>query len=353
MARVKKGRPLSGVLILDKPQGMSSNRALQKVRHLFQAQKGGHTGSLDPLATGVLPVCLGEATKFSSFLLDADKTYVATAQLGVITATGDSEGEVLERRAVPTLTEAQLDMVLDAFRGPISQIPTMYSALKFEGRPLYQYAREGITIERKARNVTIKQLRLDGLTNDSFRITVQCTKGTYIRTLVEDIGLTLGCGAHVTQLRRTQAGHFDLPPAWTLERLMALGEQAENFSALDAQLLPIDILLPQFPGIAIESATFESIFRGQAVRIPHPENSTPALGSLLKLYIAEQDVPETADLSMFSPDQGRYFLGLAEVVALVGGTDWVLQPRRLIRSEDQTAQGVEEITQEQSIQSAD
>lgn len=331
MARIKKGRPLSGVLILDKPQGMTSNRALQKVRHLYQAQKGGHTGSLDPLATGVLPLCLGDATKFSAFLLDADKTYIATARLGEITATSDSEGEVLERRPVPALSVAELEAVLDRFRGPIKQVPTMYSALKFEGRPLYEYARRGIEVARKARDVTIKQLWLDEFSGATLRITVQCTKGTYIRTLVEDIGLALGCGAHVTQLRRTEAGHFTLAQSYALDDLLQRGDSAHGMADLDGLLLPIDSLVPQFPELTLEGENLESIFNGQAVRIPPAEIQGLGLGSWVKVYNSGHTLPGLIDASLFCFAPGRFFVGLGEMVAAPDGAGLMLQPRRLIR----------------------
>lgn len=337
MARTKKGRPLSGVLILDKPQGMTSNRALQKVRHLYQAQKAGHTGSLDPLATGVLPLCLGDATKFSAFLLDADKSYVATARLGEITATSDSEGEVLERRPVPALSIAELEAVLNRFRGPIKQVPTMYSALKFEGRPLYEYARRGIEVARKARDITIRQLLLEEFSGTTLRISVACTKGAYIRTLVEDIGLAIGCGAHVTQLRRTQAGHFSLAQAHTLDSLLARGETEQGRAELEALLLPIDSLLPHFPELMLEGEKLESIFNGQAVRIPPAEIQGLGLGSWVKVYNSGHTLPGLIDASLFCFAPGRFFVGLGEMVAAPDGAGLLLQPRRLIRMPDAEA----------------
>lgn len=211
-----KRRDVDGILIFDKPLGMSSNAALQKVRWLFNASKGGHTGSLDPLASGVLPLCLGEATKFSQYLLDADKTYITEARLGMTTSTGDAEGEVLEIKPCQ-VTLAEVQALLPRFTGEIEQIPPMYSALKHDGQPLYKLARAGETVERKPRSVTIRQLTLLGLEGDRLRLQVHCSKGTYIRTLVEDIGAALGCGAHVAELRRVQAGPFDLARAVTLE----------------------------------------------------------------------------------------------------------------------------------------
>ncbi len=216
MAQVKRiRRQVHGVLVLDKPRGFSSNAALQKVRWLLNAEKAGHTGSLDPLATGVLPLCFGEATKFSQYLLDADKGYSTVAQLGVTTTTGDAEGEVLERRAV-AVDEAALQAALPAFRGQIEQIPPMYSALKRDGQPLYKLARAGEVVEREPRSVTIARLELLALQEDRATLEVACSKGTYVRTLVEDLGALLGCGAHVAELRRTQAAPsvWRRPSAW-------------------------------------------------------------------------------------------------------------------------------------------
>jgi len=283
LARRRKGRALDGVLILDKPQGFSSNGVLQKVRRLFTAQKGGHTGSLDPLATGVLPICLGEATKFSKYLLDADKGYFTTATLGEIRTTGDSEGEVVATNDVPVLSAAQLDELLLPFRGDIKQVPSMYSALKHEGRPLYEYARKGIEIERPARPVTIFQLELTEQRESELDLTVECSKGTYIRSLVEDIGKSMGCGAHVSMLRRFKAGHFSLDQAVTLERLEACdGDNA----VLDAFLLPVDALLPNLPRIFVNSALGSSILHGQAVRIPPSE-----ITGLCRLYTEDEKAP--------------------------------------------------------------
>ena len=239
MAQVKRiRRNVSGVLILDKPRGMSSNAALQKVRWLLNAEKAGHTGSLDPLATGVLPLCFGEATKFSQYLLDADKGYETLARLGVTTTTGDAEGEVLEERQVTVGREA-LEAVLPRFRGEIEQVPPMYSALKKDGQPLYKLARAGEVVEREARSVTIARLELLAFEAPCATLAVSCSKGTYIRTLVEDIGRELGCGAHVAALRRTQAGPFGLAQAVTLEELVQVHAEGGN-EALDRFLLPVD-----------------------------------------------------------------------------------------------------------------
>jgi tRNA pseudouridine55 synthase len=220
-------RPVHGVLLLDKPIGLSSNDALQKAKWLLRAEKAGHTGTLDPLATGVLPLCFGAATKFSALQLEANKTYEATAVLGVKTSTGDAEGEVIETRTV-NVTQADIDRVTKQFTGPISQVPPMYSALKKDGKALYEYAREGITLEREPRNVTIFKLNilLDQQNNAQAAIKIVATvsKGTYIRTLGEDIGEALGCGAHLSALRRTQTGGLSIDNAVTLQQLEAMDE---------------------------------------------------------------------------------------------------------------------------------
>lgn len=210
MSRRRKGREVNGILVIDKPQGVTSNGILQQVKRLYGAAKAGHTGALDPLATGVLPLCFGEATKFSQMMLDSDKAYITTARLGIRTETGDSEGAVVEEKPVPALTEAQVEAVLEEFRGNIQQVPSMYSALKHQGKPLYEYAREGIEIDRPARPVTIYELKLLAVREQELDLAVTCTKGTYIRSLVEDIGEALGCGAHVCALRRTLASGYTL-----------------------------------------------------------------------------------------------------------------------------------------------
>ena len=239
-ARVQR-RPVHGVVLLDKPVGLSSNQALQKVKWLLRAEKAGHTGTLDPLATGVLPLCFGAATKFSQLHLDADKTYETTLRLGEKTSTGDAEGEVTERRAV-ACSLGQVVEVLDRFTGPISQLPPMHSALKKDGKALYEYARAGVEVEREPRQVTIHELEmLDAdLASDapSLRLRVHCSKGTYIRTLGEDIGAALGCGAHLASLQRVETGGFGLARCVTLEQIEALSEdQRLNI------LLPVDTLL--------------------------------------------------------------------------------------------------------------
>mgnify|MGYP003662707555 FL=1 len=261
-----KRRPVHGILVLDKPLGLSSNGALQRVKHLFCAKKAGHTGSLDPLATGVLPLCFGEATKFSQFLLDADKRYTTVIKLGQTTATGDAEGEVLEHRPVPELTNDSLEAVLDQFRGPIEQVPSMYSAIKVDGKPLYKLARQGIEIERKSRSVEILDLQLRGFTTDSLTLDIHCTKGTYVRTLAEDIGKVLGCGAHVIELRRTASGPFDLVESLTIEQLTELLE-TDGEAGLDNCLLSPAAAVPDWPSVELTEISASYLKQGQPVQI--------------------------------------------------------------------------------------
>lgn len=231
-------RPVHGVLLLDKPLGLSSNEALQKAKWLLRAEKAGHTGTLDPLATGVLPLCFGAATKFSQLHLDADKTYEAIARLGMKTSTGDSEGEVIEKRRVPHLTAHHLAEVQVLFTGPLAQVPPMHSALKKDGKALYEYAREGVEVDRPARDVTVHGLELTLLPDDQLRIVAKVSKGTYIRTLGEDIGEALGCGAYLVALRRIATGPFDVAQCVTLAELEALDEPQRA-----ARLLPVASLL--------------------------------------------------------------------------------------------------------------
>ncbi|MBE01925.1 tRNA pseudouridine(55) synthase TruB [Marinobacter lutaoensis] len=265
MKRRQRGRNVNGILVIDKPQGVTSNGILQQVKRLFGAAKAGHTGALDPLATGVLPLCFGEATKFSQLMLDSDKAYVTTARLGVRTETGDSDGAVVSERPVPALTEAAVASVLDRFRGDIQQVPSMYSALKHKGRPLYEYAREGVEVERPARPVTIHELKLLALRGNELDLAVACTKGTYIRSLVEDIGEALGCGAHVTALRRTLASGYTLADAHRVEDLEAMRARGES---LDGLLLAPDTALSMFPELRLRDGALLSILNGQQVRIP-------------------------------------------------------------------------------------
>ncbi|QIC80088.1 tRNA pseudouridine(55) synthase TruB [Acinetobacter indicus] len=257
-------RPVHGVFLLNKPLGISSNAALQKVRWLYRAQKAGHTGALDPLASGLLPICLGEATKFSHFLLDSTKRYQTTIQLGHSTTTGDVEGEVLLEAAVPTLTEENILTVLTQFTGDIQQVPPMYSALKKEGRPLYELARKGIEIERDARPISIYALELLGFTDNSITLDVTCSKGTYIRVLGEDIAKALGSYGHLTYLHRIQTGHFDLIPSYTLDYLESLSE-AER----EALLLPVYAPIEHFPQVQVPEGRAEYFCRGMESNIDH------------------------------------------------------------------------------------
>ena len=253
---------LNAVLILNKPIGMSSNQALQKTKQLMCAKKAGHTGSLDVLATGLLPICFGEATKFSQFLLDADKHYVTTACLGKKTGTADAEGEVLVEKPVPDLSEEALRAVLKKFLGVIKQTPPMYSALKHQGQPLYKYARKGDEIERKPREVTIHEIELLSWQKPHLKLKVHCSKGTYIRTLVEDIGEALDCGAYVNQLHRTGAGPFGAEQMVTMSEL-----EAHHAGELDIgdKLLPIDSLLVGYPKLMLNDEQIKQLYFGQAV----------------------------------------------------------------------------------------
>ena len=264
--RRARGRDVNGILLLDKAAGATSNSVLQQVKRLMGANKAGHTGSLDPIATGVLPICLGEATKLSGYLLDADKGYDVTIRLGVKTSTGDIEGDVLAEHSVPKVSDEYLSEVLERFTGDIYQIPPMYSALKKEGQPLYKLARKGIEVEREARPVTIYELVLRGRTEDTLDLSVLCSKGTYIRTLAEDIGEVLGCGAHVAVLRRTKAGTFTLSDTHTMGELELL--KAESFSGLDAAMLPLDAAISDWNKVNLTADMAYYIVRGQAVQVP-------------------------------------------------------------------------------------
>lgn len=305
MAQVKRiRRNVSGIILLDKPQGFTSNAALQKVRWLLNAEKAGHTGSLDPLATGVLPLCFGEATKFSQFLLDSDKAYETVMQMGMTTTTADAEGAVLTRREV-NVTAADIEAALPAFRGPIQQVPPMYSALKRDGQPLYKLARAGEVVEREARSVTIGSLEMLALEGTCATLAVSCSKGTYIRTLVEDLGERLGCGAYVAQLRRTQAGPFDLSRTVTLEALEAAHAEGGN-EALDRFLLPADSGLQDWPLVSFSEHSAYYWLHGQPVRAPQ--------------------APESGMVRV--EDHTGRFIGIGEV-----SEDGRIAPRRLIRSE--------------------
>lgn len=298
-------RIINGILLLDKPKGISSNHALQKIKRLYNAKKAGHTGSLDPLASGMLPICLGEATKFCcQYLLDADKTYWVQAKLGIRTATGDAEGEIIKQTATINVDLAQLKNVLQQFQGEILQIPSMYSALKHEGKPLYQLARQGITVERKQRRVNIHQLQLINFVEDIATLEVHCSKGTYIRTLVDDIGETLGCGAYVTELRRLTVDQFDEQQMLTIEKLEAIF-QAGGQADLDKCLLPVDSAITSWPTVSVAETTAFYIKQGQPVIIPH--------------------APTRGFVRLTTKD--GYFIGIGEIQ-----DDGRVAPRRLLKT---------------------
>ncbi len=303
--RKNKGRNISGVLLLDKPQGGSSNHALQKVKRLFGAAKAGHTGSLDPLATGMLPVCFGEATKISAFLLDADKRYRLKCQLGVSTTTGDTEGEVVDTQDVAAINQQSVEAILPTFLGEIEQIPPMYSALKHNGERLYKLARQGIEVERKARKVTIYGIDFLSLGRNSadqliLELEVACSKGTYVRTLAEDIAKKLDCCAHITALRRLTVGPYD-GEMMTMDQLMDLAQQGHE--ALDGCLQPVDSGVANWPDVHLAADAAFYVQQGQAVMVPH----APTQG-WVRIY-----------------DQSQ-FLGLGEIQ-----DDGMVAPRRMIK----------------------
>ena len=264
----KRGRDIHGVFLLDKPQGMSSNDIMQKVKRIFQANKAGHTGALDPLATGMLPICLGEATKFSQFLLDADKRYLVTAKLGERTDTSDAEGQIVETRDVNVET-SEILTALEQFRGDILQVPTMFSALKHNGKPLYEYARQGITVEREARPITIFELNFIEYNAPYLTLEVHCSKGTYIRTLVDDLGEVLGCGAHVTMLRRTAVADYPTEKMLDWHALQSLAEQ-QDLALLDALLLPMDTAVVKLPALTLNESQTQGIGFGQRIKFDNP-----------------------------------------------------------------------------------
>lgn len=298
----KKGRDIDGVFLLDKPQGMSSNDIMQKVKRLFQANKAGHTGALDPLATGMLPICLGEATKFSQFLLDADKRYVVTAKLGERTDTSDAEGQIVETRAVNVGT-AEILSALDTFRGSILQVPTMFSALKHNGRPLYEYARQGITVAREARPITIFELNFIEYEAPYLTLEVHCSKGTYIRTLINDLGEALQCGAHVTMLRRIAVANYPTEKMMTWDELQRLSER-QDLSLLDAHLLPTDSAVAKLPALYLTAEQSRAIGFGQRLKFTNRQQ----LQGQVRLFSAE-----------------NLFLGIAQI-----GQDCVIRPVRLV-----------------------
>ena len=302
MSRRSRGRDIDGMLLLDKSPGMTSNDAVQRIKRLLQARKVGHTGSLDPIATGLLPICLGEATKLSSFLLNTDKRYRVLVRLGQTTSTGDVEGAVLEQKPVPILTEALIENFLERFRGAISQVPPMHSALKHQGARLYELARKGIEVQRPARQIHIYELKLIEFGPQHLDLDVHCSKGTYIRSLAEDIGALLGCGGHVERLRRTAVGNFSIAQAVGFEQLEALPDGARL-----ARLLPLERIVAELPAVTLGEEPAFFLRRGQPVWVP----KAPTQG-LLRLY-SGQDA----------------FFGIGEVL-----DDGRIAPRRLVREVD-------------------
>lgn len=274
----RRGRDVHGVLLLDKQQGASSNDVLQKVKRLYNANRAGHTGALDPLATGMLPICLGEATKFSQYLLDSDKRYRVIARLGQRTDTSDADGQVVEERPV-NFTAAELASALESFRGNTQQIPSMYSALKYQGKKLYEYARQGIEVPREARPITVYELLFIRHEGDELELEIHCSKGTYIRTIIDDLGEKLGCGAHVIYLRRLAVSRYPIERMVTLEQLQALVQQAEHQDVpaaelLDPLLMPMDSPASDFPVVNIPSVVAAYFKNGQPVRA----STTPGEG---------------------------------------------------------------------------
>lgn len=300
--RRPRGRDLNGILLLDKSSGVSSNGALQMAKKMFAAAKAGHTGSLDPLATGMLPICFGEATKFSQFLLESDKSYRVTAKLGVTTETGDADGDVVETTAVNASPD-QIEAALLSFKGDIEQIPSMYSAIKHEGVPLYKLAREGKTVERKPRPVTIYDLRILRIDGDQVEFEVDCSKGTYVRSLVEDTGAILGCGGHVTALHRLSAGPYPSERMLTLEQLGKIKETG-GFEAIDELLLPLSTSVADWPRVELGDNAAYYLQQGQ-----------PVMAS---------DRPLDGWVSVYQASSGE-FLGVGEVLE-----DGRIAPRRLI-----------------------
>ncbi|EOV9406442.1 tRNA pseudouridine(55) synthase TruB [Vibrio parahaemolyticus] len=313
MARRRKGRPINGVILLDKPTGISSNDALQKVKRIYFAEKAGHTGALDPLATGMLPICLGEATKFSQFLLDSDKRYRVIAKLGERTNTSDSDGEVVETRPVDVTLE-KLEASIEKFRGESDQVPSMFSALKYQGKPLYEYARKGIEVPRESRKITVYELILHRFEGDEVEMEVHCSKGTYIRTIVDDLGEMLGCGAHVTMLRRTAVAKYPYEKMVTLEQLNELLEQAHREEIaprelLDPLLMPMDTAVEDLPEVNLIPELADMVQHGQPVQVL----GAPEQG-VLRLTMGEE----------------RLFIGVGEM-----NDDGKIAPKRLVVFRDE------------------
>jgi len=307
MVRRPRGRAVDGVIVIDKPSGVSSNDAVQRAKQLYRAQKVGHTGSLDPLATGVLPLCLGEATKFSQFLLDSDKKYWVRIKLGVRTDSGDADGQVLDTRPVIGVDEAAVTKVVRTFCGEIEQVPSMFSAIKHQGQPLYKLARRGIEVERKSRRVMIYRNEVVGFHGDEFELEIHCSKGTYVRTIAEEIGEQLGCGAHVCALRRRKAGPYDESDMLSFAELER-ARQDGGYDAVDALLLPIQSAVRDWPTVALSDATAFYVRQGQPVIVPH----APTSG---RVQLFEQSADGVKQV----------FIGVGEVL-----DDGRVAPRRLI-----------------------
>ncbi|SNY67255.1 tRNA pseudouridine(55) synthase TruB [Pantoea sp. GL120224-02] len=304
----RRGRDVHGVFLLDKHQGASSNDVLQKVKRLFHANKAGHTGALDPLATGMLPICLGEATKFSQFLLDSDKRYRVIARLGERTDTSDADGNIVETRLV-TFNQAQLDAALESFRGDTLQVPTMFSALKYQGRKLYEYAREGITVPREARPITVFELQFIRWEGDELELEIHVSKGTYIRTIIDDLGEKLGCGAHVIMLRRLQVAKYPIDRMITFEQLQAMAAEANaaetpDYRALDALLLPMDSPAEEFPIVNLLPSVAAYFKQGMPVQVAN--------------------APEQGLVRVTEGEEHK-FIGMAEIAE-----DGRVAPRRLV-----------------------
>lgn len=280
--RRRRVRNISGIVVLDKANGLSSNAALQEVKRLYEANKAGHAGSLDPLATGVLPVCLGEATKVSQFLLDSDKRYRTRIKLGIRTDTGDSEGSIIERNEGISVSRKAIERALTKFKGEVEQVPPMHSAIKMNGVPLYKLARKGITVEREPRLVTLYQICLVEFVNSELELEISCSKGTYIRTIADDLGQELGCGAHVIELRRTQAGVFTEKDSISAEELV-LEKENRGLDKIDQFLIPMDRAIQDLPEVNLPSITASHVKNGQAVLVRHlPKNG------LVRMYEDEQ-----------------------------------------------------------------
>ena len=299
-----RGREVNGILILDKPVGISSNEAVQRAKRLFYARKVGHTGSLDPLATGVLPLCFGDATKFSKYLLNADKRYFVVAKLGVATDSGDKDGTVINERPVPDISLDDLDVALARYRGDVEQVPSMFSALKQNGQPLYKLARQGIEVEREARGISVYENEVVYLEGDEFHLEIHCSKGTYVRTIVSDLGEDLGCGAHVTGLRRRAVGPYDESQAVVMETVV----EAKDRRDADSLLFPVSSVVSDWPEVKLNQIMAYHMRHGQPIQVPH----SPTHGWV---RLSEESDNENSDR----------FLGVGEIL-----DDGRVAPRRII-----------------------